>query len=153
MEKIKLQVRWKMGRANFVEQAHCQLAIFALCRPKSITLQFMVISELLTFNYSCMSNNFLSFVEGNESESSVCLSDVICPLMESKCQISSEMFFVASDKFKCFSMEMDSITMHPPDDKSEFSECETPLFEDMMSWSWKMWSWMMFYKGSNTINS
>ena len=75
----------------------------------------MVISELLTLNSNCMSNNSLSFVEGNESESSDGLFDVICPLMESKCQISSEFLIMASDEFKCFSMENDFITTRPSD--------------------------------------
>ena len=105
----------------------------------------MVISELLTLNSNCMSNNSLSFVEGNESESSDGLFDVICPLMESKCQISSESLITASDEFKCSSMENDSITTDPSDVYSMFSDAEMPLYEDR--------SWVdVSYKGNSTIN-
>ena len=62
-----------------------------------------------------MSNDFLSFVEGNDYQSSDGLFDVICPLMESECQISSEFLIMTSDEFKCFSMENDFITTDQPD--------------------------------------
>ena len=71
--------------------------ILALCRLKSKILQFMVILELLTNNSYWTSNKFLSLVEGNDSHSPDGLSDEVCPLIESKCQISSEFFITASD--------------------------------------------------------
>ena len=81
-EKRKFQARWNLGLSYFMEQKHCQLAIFALCRPKSKTLLFIVISELLTRNNSnCTSNMFLSLEEGNQFHSPADLFDVVCPVL------------------------------------------------------------------------